>query len=124
MSSWNKEKKKRKKIREEMNKVEVCYICGINFPHLNLHHIDNNHNNNSLKNLVKLCPNCHWFVHDGVGNKFIVNKKQLDGLKYFFNIYKKYPKSNDFFWIFGNELKVEEIKKEEAWRRWKNQTVI
>ena len=26
---------------------------------LELHHIDNNHNNNELSNLEVLCPNCH-----------------------------------------------------------------
>lgn len=31
---------------------------------LELHHLDGDHNNNSLSNLQILCPNCHWTVHD------------------------------------------------------------
>lgn len=41
-----------------------CECCGItnwnNKPLLlQVHHIDGNHNNNTRKNLVILCPNCH-----------------------------------------------------------------
>ena len=30
-------------------------------PHL--HHIDNDYNNNSLRNIIALCPNCHSAAH-------------------------------------------------------------
>lgn len=43
-----------------------CQICGwgeinkyTNIIHLEIHHIDGNHTNNSLNNLQVLCPNCH-----------------------------------------------------------------
>ena len=31
-----------------------------------VHHIDSDHNNHSLRNLIALCPNCHTKAHDGV----------------------------------------------------------
>jgi hypothetical protein len=31
---------------------------------LELHHLDGDHNNNSLSNLRIVCPNCHWTAHD------------------------------------------------------------
>lgn len=33
-------------------------------PHV--HHIDSDHRNNNLRNLLALCPNCHSKAHDGV----------------------------------------------------------
>jgi 5-methylcytosine-specific restriction endonuclease McrA len=33
---------------------------------LELHHIDCDHSNNSLDNLMLLCPNCHKFEHDNM----------------------------------------------------------
>ena len=33
-------------------------------PHV--HHIDGDHSNNSLRNLIALCPNCHTKAHHGV----------------------------------------------------------
>ena len=41
-----------------------CAVCGLlfwqqeNIP-LELDHIDGDHNNNNLKNLQLICPNCH-----------------------------------------------------------------
>jgi hypothetical protein len=32
---------------------------------LEIHHIDMNHNNNKLYNLIALCPNCHADAHSG-----------------------------------------------------------
>ena len=34
-----------------------CAVCGGDRPHI--HHIDENASNNSLDNLLPLCPNCH-----------------------------------------------------------------
>lgn len=34
-----------------------CAICGSDRPHI--HHIDENHANNDIRNLLPLCPNCH-----------------------------------------------------------------
>lgn len=47
---------------------EKCYSCGLEtwlntkIP-LELHHKDNNHLNNSLDNLLIVCPNCHAHLH-------------------------------------------------------------
>jgi len=49
-------------------KEEKCEKCcrtkwkGDKIP-LELHHIDGNHYNNNLSNLMILCPNCHMQIH-------------------------------------------------------------
>lgn len=49
-----------------------CFICNWkDHPEiLQVHHKDMNHNNNTLKNCIWLCPNCHSYVHykEGYGN--------------------------------------------------------
>lgn len=46
-------------------KEKVCEMCGYNkTPQiLQVHHIDENRENNSLDNLQVLCPNCHLEIH-------------------------------------------------------------
>ena len=39
----------------------VCHARG----ELQVHHVDMNHSNNNLYNLVVLCPNCHQEAHNG-----------------------------------------------------------
>jgi len=42
-----------------------CVLCGEgNLKILAVHHIDKNRKNNDLKNLVWLCHNCHFLVHN------------------------------------------------------------
>jgi len=38
-----------------------CYVCGYNDDEriLEVHHVDENRNNNDINNLKILCPNCH-----------------------------------------------------------------
>ena len=45
--------------------LEQCEKCGFNLIKdiLGVHHKDRNKNNNSLKNLIVLCPNCHSIEH-------------------------------------------------------------
>ena len=56
-------KLKEKLIRDGIKKDE-CELCGVSIwmgiklP-LELHHKNNNHLDNSLENLIILCPNCH-----------------------------------------------------------------
>lgn len=63
----------RKKIIEEGLKEEKCEHCGLSewmgekIP-LELHHINMNHNDNSIENLQILCPNCHSLVHKNTKN--------------------------------------------------------
>lgn len=58
----------RKKLIEEGIKENKCERCGItewmgsDVP-LELHHLDENHYNNNLDNLVILCSNCHAQLH-------------------------------------------------------------
>lgn len=43
---------------------KICSLCrSVDFRILAVHHIDLNHNNNSLKNLMWLCHNCHFLIH-------------------------------------------------------------
>lgn len=43
----------------------TCTLCNISDKRvLAVHHVDNNHENNSPENLVWLCYNCHILVHN------------------------------------------------------------
>ena len=44
---------------------KVCKICGYKeYPEiLQVHHIDENRNNNKVENLMVVCPNCHSKIH-------------------------------------------------------------
>ena len=59
----------KEKLFRDGLKEEKCEICGtsiwqgIKLP-LELHHKNNNHNDNSFENLQILCPNCHS-IQDG-----------------------------------------------------------
>jgi 5-methylcytosine-specific restriction endonuclease McrA len=68
----NKQKIGSAKLRIKLIKAGIfekkCYECNrttwndYDIP-LELHHKDNNHNNNQLSNLMLLCPNCHACCH-------------------------------------------------------------
>lgn len=48
----------------ENKRVSTCMNCGIEDKRmLVVHHIDGNRENNTIKNLVWLCYNCHHLVH-------------------------------------------------------------
>jgi 5-methylcytosine-specific restriction endonuclease McrA len=76
-SSSLKQKLVRAKLKED--KCEECGLAewkGIRIS-LHLHHIDENHENNKLDNLMILCPNCHSYYH----NKDKKRKKIAKGNK-------------------------------------------
>jgi glutaredoxin-related protein len=52
------------KIDHELYKKATtkCTICGFD-KIVELHHLDNNHNNNSETNLIGACPNHHKMLH-------------------------------------------------------------
>ena len=58
----------RKKLIEDGLKEYKCECCGMSewlgkpIP-LELHHINGNHYDNRLENLILLCPNCHSLEH-------------------------------------------------------------
>ena len=46
--------------------VRKCAVCGIDEECvLEVHHVDENHDNNDIDNLIILCANCHARVHRG-----------------------------------------------------------
>lgn len=60
--------KLRKKLIDDGIKENKCEKCGITEwlggeAPLELHHIDGNHHNNKLENLIILCSNCHRQIH-------------------------------------------------------------
>ena len=60
------------KLSRDGIKEDKCELCGlstwqgIKLP-LELHHIDGNHFNNELNNLMILCPNCHSIQKGNAG---------------------------------------------------------
>ena len=54
--------------------TQSCRIenCGF-FETIDLHHIDKNRNNNSLSNLIGLCPNHHQLIHRHKYNLISIN---------------------------------------------------
>ncbi len=45
---------------------QICTHCGITDTRvLIVHHIDRNRTNNHIKNLMWLCRNCHYLIHEG-----------------------------------------------------------
>lgn len=61
-----------KLIRDGLRE-DKCEICGVTYwqgKHLplELHHKDGNHFNNSLDNLIILCPNCHSIQEGNAGS--------------------------------------------------------
>lgn len=63
-----------KKLINEGYKEHKCEICGITDWQgkpitMNLHHIDGNRENNNIKNLQVLCPNCHSQTDNFAGKK-------------------------------------------------------
>lgn len=61
-----------RKIIELSRDLKKCEICGA-ANNLDVHHKDENYNNNALENLVVLCRSCHMKIH----RKFSVCK--VDG---------------------------------------------
>jgi predicted HNH restriction endonuclease len=47
-------------------------ICGEN-KIVSVHHYDENHNNNSIENLIPLCPTHHQYIHSKYKDE-ILNK--------------------------------------------------
>jgi len=52
-------------IMKRTNGAIVCKQCGINDERLMVvHHVDHNRNNNDVVNLIWLCRNCHYLIHN------------------------------------------------------------
>jgi len=75
--------KLRSKLIDQKVKDKKCEICNLdtwmNKPiPLELHHIDNNHYNNNLDNLMILCSNCHMQIHNYNNKNNDVNDVNLN----------------------------------------------
>ena len=55
-----------RKALERRGLINKCMDCGYNsnVTILGVHHKDNNRENNSINNLIVLCPNCHSIRHN------------------------------------------------------------
>lgn len=52
-----------------------CLICGFDKV-VDLHHLDENHKNNSEKNMIGLCPNHHKMLHNFQFREEVLNQIQ------------------------------------------------
>lgn len=72
-----------RKILLASGRKQVCVNCG-ETENLYVHHIDGNHNNNIIENLVWVCPRCHnTILHENIRGskgrfeKRCLNKKEM-----------------------------------------------
>ncbi len=64
-TNWINGKSSYKEILKRVDMPRVCNLCGERDERvLIVHHIDHNRDNNSIINLVWLCCNCHFLVHN------------------------------------------------------------
>ena len=62
--NWKGGKHAYRDIMIRMTAAKVCKRCGVtDFRLLTVHHLDENHGNNMIENLVWMCYNCHFLVH-------------------------------------------------------------
>lgn len=54
----------------EQEESKECYYCGKTEGKLDCHHIDENHDNYLLSNLIWCCPECHLYKHHYVKNNY------------------------------------------------------
>jgi len=59
-------------------KVGRCQVCGWDaFPEiLQVHHRDRNSRNNTLENLLVVCPTCHQLIHNELISEPVFIKKE------------------------------------------------
>lgn len=55
------------------HKPEKCESCE-ETESLHIHHIDGDHTNDDLENLVPLCPSCHAKVHNDRGENDVLSR--------------------------------------------------
>lgn len=55
-----------KRVMKENGIKPICTTCRLTDKRvLIIHHIDHNRKNNILENLMWLCRNCHYLIHEG-----------------------------------------------------------
>ena len=62
------------RIRREL-KPDICEMCGETNCRLDTHHVDRDHSNNTVENLMVLCVKCHAKLH------YIEDDRGLQGWK-------------------------------------------
>ena len=82
-----------RKINELILHKDVCEICGSK-TNLDIHHIDNNWQNNNVDNLICLCRSCHMKEHSPKGICTICGKPQK-GYGYCNKHYIRFKKYGD-----------------------------
>ncbi len=60
--------------------TKICVICGFD-KIVDLHHLDMNHQNNSVENLTGLCPNHHKMIHHRNFQKEVFQQLQEKGFE-------------------------------------------
>lgn len=58
----------------------ACQDCGKRGKRLSVHHIDGCALNNSLDNLIAVCPNCHGRYHKQSGEDAVKQAERIMGL--------------------------------------------
>lgn len=61
---------------------EECKICGVT-ERIEVHHIDGDHGNNSVDNLLPVCRDCHNSIHTGGIEPLSELVKPIDERDYF-----------------------------------------
>jgi hypothetical protein len=78
--AWNYKKQYGLNLETYKKITKACDICGFD-KIVDLHHLNENKNNNSEENLIGLCPNHHKMLHDFRYRKEIRNKLIEKGFK-------------------------------------------
>src|SRR3989338_1174025 len=71
--------------------TKLCIVCGFS-KIVDLHHLDGDNKNNSDRNLIGLCPNCHKMIHSYKYYNEISDKLKEIG----YNVDKIHPSSYVF----------------------------
>lgn len=82
-----------RKINELILHKDICEVCGSK-NNLDIHHIDNNWQNNNVDNLICLCRSCHMKEHSPKGICTICGKPQK-GYGYCNKHYIRFKKYGD-----------------------------
>lgn len=103
------------KLIQDGIKNNKCELCGLdtwnNLPiPLELHHIDGNHYNNNLNNLLILCPNCHAQQENNSGK---ANKEKTYCIDCGIEISNKAIRCKKCAAIITNQDKSKRISREE-----------
>lgn len=65
-SGWINGKSTYRNIIKRRNINQICSNCSLTDVRvLIVHHIDRNRTNNKVSNLIWLCRNCHYLIHEG-----------------------------------------------------------